>query len=108
MAQLVAVGSLRVLRSVAAIMWRNRSPSPLPGKGRNRSPSFHSVGDVLRAVGGQSLPVDRFEDWKLHYLRIAVSALPPRRPWGSGLGHYGGIRSCANRQPRGLEHADER
>jgi hypothetical protein len=77
MAQLAAVGLVGVLLTVAAIVWRNWSLQT--GKSRSRSPSFGSVGDLLRVVGGRSLPVEGFEDWKLHYLRIAISALPSQR-----------------------------
>lgn len=77
MAQLAAVGLVGVLLTVAAIVWRNRSLQT--GKSRSRFPSFGSVGDLLRVVGGRSLPVEGFEDWKLHYLRIAISALPSQR-----------------------------
>ena len=77
MAELVAVGSLGVLLTVAAIVWR--SPSPQTGKSKCRYPNLRSAGDVLRTVGGRSLPVEGFEDWKLHYLRVAISALPSQR-----------------------------
>ena len=86
MAQLVAVGLLGVLLTVAAIVWRNRLPQT--GKGRSRYPSLGSIGDMLRMAGGRSLPVEGFEDWKLHYLRIAISALPPPQ------------RACCDLQPQ--------
>jgi hypothetical protein len=84
MAKFVAVGWLGVLQTVAAIVWRNRSP--LMDRSRSRYPNFRSVGAILRAVGGKSLPVEGFEDWKLHYLRVAISALPSQRRSACRLG----------------------
>jgi hypothetical protein len=87
MAKFVAVGWLGVLQTVAAIVWRNRFP--LTGSSRSRYPNFRSVGAMFRVVGGRSLPVEGFEDWKLHYLRVAISALPSQRRSASPLGRDG-------------------
>lgn len=102
MAQLVAVGLLGVLLTVAAIVWRNRLPQT--GKGRSRYPSLGSIGDMLRMAGGRSLPVEGFEDWKLHYLRIAISALPSQRRLAIASGVSSMPAQAGSR--RGLEHAD--
>jgi hypothetical protein len=94
MAQPLAAGLHGVLLSVAAIAWRTRSLRA--GQGIGRYPSLRPVGEMLRSVGGRSLPVEGFEDWKLHYLRIAISALPSRHP--PDFGWQRGVGRCERRQ----------
>jgi hypothetical protein len=78
MAQLAVVtASLSALPFVPAIAWRRRSS--LRAKGWSRYPGLRSVGGLFRGRGEKSLPVEGFEDWKLHYLRIAISAPPFKR-----------------------------
>ena len=73
MAQFVVLGSLGVVLTVAAIVWRGRP------RNAGRLASASSAGELFRRVSGKSLPVEGFEDWKLHFVRIAISALPPPR-----------------------------
>lgn len=111
MAQLAMVGLLGVLLTVAAIVWRNRSSQT--GENTRGCPNLGSVGGVLRVAGGRSLPIEGFEDWKLHYLRIAISVLPSGHRPVSRLGRAGAalapalIENRRDRPLRGLGHADE-
>lgn len=79
MAQFVALGSLGVVLTVAAIVWRRRPPQ---GTGRYAGSGLAS--GLFRQVNGKSLPAEGFEDWKLHFVRIAISAFPPQRRSGFG------------------------
>jgi len=80
MAQLVVLGSLGVVLAVAAIVWRRRPP-----QGTGRYASLGSASDLFRRGNGKSLPTEGFEDWKMHFVRIAISAFPPQRRSGFGL-----------------------
>ncbi len=101
MAHLVAVGLLGVLLTVATIVWRDRWPQT--GKSRSRYPSLGSVCDMLRMEAAGPLPVEGFEDWKLHYLRIAISALPSQRRLAVAPGEA--LVSAQADKRRGLKHA---
>lgn len=79
MAQFVVLGSLGVVLTVAAIVWRCRP------RNAGRLASASSAGDLFRRVSEKSLPAEGFEDWKLHFVRIAISALPPPRRACLGL-----------------------
>lgn len=80
MAQLVVLGSLGAVLTVAAVVWRCRST---PGTSRHAHSG--SARGLFRRVGGKSLPAEGFEDWKLHFVRIAISVLPPQRREAFGL-----------------------
>ena len=80
MAQLVVLASLGVGLTVAAVVWRCRAP-----RGTGRYAHSGLPNGLFRQVGGKSLPAEGFEDWKLHFVRIAISALPPQRRPGFDL-----------------------
>jgi hypothetical protein len=85
--QIVAVVSLGVLLAAAALFcrdWKMRRD-----KHRHGNSSSLAVGDIFRKVNSKPLPVEGFEDWKVHYLRLLVSARPPTRWWISSLGPDG-------------------
>lgn len=80
--QTVAIVSVGVLLTTAAIVWRWWKPRP--HKNLRCPQRFRSVGDTFAKAAGKSLPVEEFDDWKAHYFRILVAARRPAR-WAARM-----------------------